>query len=204
MLQHGCAYQGPTDAVIARQPIRPVLELVSSQSSLASPSPAAGSARRDIGLRSRPAAPASSSAFLDRLPSWHAPTVMTRRPRITRSELAARNRCGQCPASHCDAGLRTAASLGDTSDGGCLLRIVGIERFLRSVRLQADRGGLPPLHGRETGSRALLRGHRTAFGDADTRRRSDEYSRYRDRPITTAGAESSWEQLIEPTENPTR
>jgi hypothetical protein len=52
----------------------------------------------EIALRSYPAAAAASRTRCRRLPAWHAPPPLIRPARITRHELAARNRCARFQA----------------------------------------------------------------------------------------------------------
>lgn len=64
----------------------------------------------EIALRSDPAAAAASSTRCRRLPAWHAPPALIRPARITRHELAARNRCARCQAIRVGVLRRSAAT----------------------------------------------------------------------------------------------
>ncbi len=97
---------------------------------------ASGFARREVSLRSSPAAPAASNGWLLRHPSRPAPPWLIRSVRIARSGLAAMNRCAPLPAPRDRGVLRTAAAGRHPRDRARHVRVRGHARRAGSRRLR--------------------------------------------------------------------
>jgi hypothetical protein len=95
----------------------------------------------EISLRSSPVEAAASSARFQRLPTWHAPLMLIRPTRITRTELAARiaSLDFRRSMSACSAGRRPAEHIGNAHFAGC--RLAAIPKVVARCRLAARTPG---------------------------------------------------------------